>query len=52
MVDSDNKKTRNINQRALQNLKSVAEDIRDNMMVSYCDVSKQALSLTIIFLNI
>jgi hypothetical protein len=43
MVDSDNKKTRNVSQKALQNLKSVAEDIRDNMMVSYCDVSKQAL---------
>jgi hypothetical protein len=43
MIDSDNRKNQQINKRALQNLKSVAEEIRDKMMVSYCDVAKQAL---------
>ena len=43
MIDSDSKKNAQMNRRALENLKSVAEEIRDKMMVSYCDVAKQAL---------
>ena len=43
MMNSDDRKSQKMNQMALENLKSVAEEIRDKMMVSHCDVAKQAL---------
>lgn len=43
VVDSDNPKNKKITSRAIANLNSVASDIRHQMMVSYCDVSKQKI---------
>lgn len=43
IIDSDDSKNDEMNRKAVNNLKSVAEEIRHNMMVSFCDVSQQAL---------
>lgn len=39
LVDSDNLKRKKMIHKAINNLKSVSEDIRDKVLVSYCDVS-------------
>lgn len=43
VIDSDKSNSKNINKQAVANLKSVAEDIRDKMMVSYCDISRSQI---------
>lgn len=43
VIDSDNQKSKSINKQAIANLKYVAEEIRDKMMVSYCDISRNEI---------
>lgn len=50
IINSDDERNDELNRRAVQNLKNVAEDIRDQMMVSMCDVSKQQLCRDIVLM--
>lgn len=50
VINSDNERNDALNRRAVENLKSVSEDIRDKMMVSMCDVSKQELCREIVLM--
>lgn len=43
VIDSDSRKSSRINKQAISNLKSVSEEIRDKMMVSYCDISRNEI---------
>lgn len=43
VIDSDDEAKQAVNRRAIENLKSVADEIRDQMMVSVCDLSREEI---------
>ena len=49
IINSDDEKNTQLNQKAVQNLKSVAEEIRHKMMVSICDISKHQICRDLVF---